>query len=183
MILCPHNVVILWRAGNSVFTFHLESGITELPPGTQGLFHWAPSLRSPWERHTWKDSCCSWCWSSPRLHLCGKLILEDMVSVFLLRKTVSSGNILKSCLEAGGGGQRMLAWCPNRTFNRGRGWWFLESLGGACRGRCRCRVLLLLIDVLNQHGVHDLPLPVFSGCQLRIIQQLVNHGQVMFFTL
>lgn len=42
---------------------------------------------------------------------------------------------------------------------------------------------LLLIDVLDQQGVHDLPLSVFPGCQLWIIQQLVDHGQVMFFAL
>lgn len=72
----------------------------------------------------------------------------------------------------------------NRIFNAGRGRWLLESLEGAFGGRRRGPLLLmLLVDILDEQGVHNLPLPVLSGCQLRIIQQLVNHGQVMFFTL
>lgn len=69
----------------------------------------------------------------------------------------------------------------HRIFNAGRGRWSLESLGGGFGSRRRD--LPLLIDILDQHRVHDLPFPVFCGCQLRIIQQLVNHGQVVFFTL
>lgn len=42
---------------------------------------------------------------------------------------------------------------------------------------------MLLIDVLDQEGIHDLPLSVLPGCQFRIVQQLVDHGQIMFFTL
>ena len=66
-------------------------------------------------------------------------------------------------------------------FKAGRGRWFLGGAFGGSGGGSS--LLMLLIDVLDQKGVHDLPLPIFSGCQLRIIQQLVNHGQIVFFTL
>lgn len=106
-------------------------------------------------------------------------MLEELVSVFLSRKKCKLLQHLEELLGFRRGENPGLF--STRIFNRGAGRWFLESLGGALRGGCG--VLLLLINVLNQQGVHDFPLPVLPGCQLRIIQQLVNHCQVVFFTL
>lgn len=70
--------------------------------------------------------------------------------------------------------------CSKRIFNTVRRARVLEFLGGDFRV---LRFLLLMIDVLDQQGVHDLPLSVLTGSQLWIIQQLVDHSQIVFFAL
>lgn len=70
--------------------------------------------------------------------------------------------------------------CSKRIFNTVRRAGVLGFLGGDFRV---LRYLLRVIDVLDQQCVHDLPLSVLPGCQLRVIQQLVDHGQIMFFAL